>query len=349
MGSAILEHLQNQILGVFAATTGTSTLGNGENVGLTLDNGQINFDSSTFEKAFTANPSEVAAMFTQGGSFAPASSGDSGDVAFSYASPTTQSGSYNVTISHSATQASDLGSVLSGSAVSAAETLTVTAGSQSINYATTAGESLASVASGINSALAGAGLSLSAQVTNGGQQLELTSSGYGSASSFTVASSNTGAGTTGLGGATANTPTNFTGSDVVGTINGVTATGTGQYLSAPETDPTLGGLSLQVTASGITSSTSLGTFTYSPGIGQALTNLTTATSDPLTGSITLAAKSLTAESNSLNSKISFEQSLYNQEQKALQAEFSQLEVTLGTLKNQSTALSSALSGLSANG
>ena len=69
----------------------------------------------------------------------------------------------------------------------------------SVNYATTAGESLANVASGINAALAGAGISLSAQVLNG-QQLELTSSDFGSAAGFSVTSDNTGAGTTGLAG-----------------------------------------------------------------------------------------------------------------------------------------------------
>jgi flagellar hook-associated protein 2 len=287
-------------------------------------------------------------MFTQGGSFAPSSSGYSGDVAFSYASATTRPGSYDVTITNSATQATDTGSVLAGGTVSSAETLTIAAAGQSINYATTAGESLTDVASGINAALAGAGISLSAQVTNGGQQLELTSSDYGSGTSFNVTSSNTGAGTTGLTGATQGTPVTFTGTDVAGTINGVAATGTGQFLNAPDSDPTLGGLSLQITATGITSSTDLGSFTYTPGIAQGLASLTNAMSDPLTGAVTLAAKGLTNQATGLDSEIAFDQTVAAQEQKALQAEFSQLEVTLGSLKNQSSALASALSGVSSN-
>ncbi len=67
MGSSVLQNLTNQILGVFAATSGTSTLGNGENVGVALDNGQIVFNQSTFETAFSANPTQVADMFTRGG------------------------------------------------------------------------------------------------------------------------------------------------------------------------------------------------------------------------------------------------------------------------------------------
>ncbi len=345
MGSAVLQNLQNQILGTFAATAGSSTLGNGESVGVTLASGQINFDQTAFESAFSANPTQVANLFTSGGGFSPASATYNGAVSFSYASPTSQAGSYDVNISHSATQATDLGSTLTGGTIGTAETLTIAAGGQSVNFATSAGESLTNVASGINAALAGAGISLSAQVLNG-QQLELTSSDFGSAAQFSVTSSATGAGTTGLGGATAGTAASFSGSDVVGTINGVTATGSGQFLSAPVTDPTLGGLSLQVTESGITSATDLGTFNYQPGIAQSLSSLTSAMSNPVNGSITLAAQGLTKQANSMNTEIAFEQSLAASEQKSLQQEFSQLEVTLGTLKNQSQSLASALSGLS---
>lgn len=346
MGSPMLENLSNQILGVFGTTTGTSTLGNAENVGITLNNGQLAFNQSAFESAFSANPTQVADLFAQGGTFAPSSPTYAGGVSFSYASSTTRPGSYAVTVSNSATQATDLGTVQTTKAVSTPETLTITSGGTSVSYATTAGESLGSVASGINAALAGAGLSLSAQVTGSGQQLELTSSAYGSAASFSVTSNATGTGTTGLGGATAGTPATFTGTDVAGTINGVAATGTGQFLSAPTSDPTLAGLSLQVTASGITSSTNLGTFTYQPGIAQAAVALASSMTDPVNGAITTMAKGLTTEATGLNTQISFEQMLANQEQKSLQQEFSNLEVTLGTLKNQSSALASALSQLS---
>ncbi len=184
--------------------------------------------------------------------------------------------------------------------------LSIAANGLSVNYATTAGESLANVASGINAALAGAGISLSAQVLNG-QQLELTSSDFGSAAAFSVTSSDTGAGTTGLAGPTAGTAASFAGTDVAGTINGVAATGSGQFLSAPVSDPTLGGLSLQISVSGITSSTDLGTFDYQPGIAQSLNSLTTAMSSPVNGAITLAAQGLTTQATSMNTEISFDQ------------------------------------------
>ena len=230
MGSAVLENLQNQILGIFASTAGSSSLGNGAGVGLTLDDGQISFDQSKFESAFSANPTDVANLFTEGGGFTPSSPTYNGAVSFSYASPTSQAGSYDVTVTNSATQATDAGSTLSGGTVGTAETLTIAADGLSVNYATTAGESLTDVATGINAALAGAGISLSAQVLNG-QQLQLTSSDFGSAVGFSVTSTDTGAGTTGLAGSTAGTAASFNGTDVAGTINGVAATG---YGAVPE-------------------------------------------------------------------------------------------------------------------
>ena len=71
MGSAVLQNLQNQILGTFAATAGSSTLGNGASVGVTLDNGQINFDQSKFETAFTANPTRCGRPLHRGGQLHP--------------------------------------------------------------------------------------------------------------------------------------------------------------------------------------------------------------------------------------------------------------------------------------
>jgi flagellar hook-associated protein 2 len=101
-----------------------------------------------------------------------------------------------------------------------------------------------------------------------------------------------------------------------------------------------------VTEGGITTATDLGTFAYKPGIAQSLASLTTAMADPVSGLITLTASGLTNQATALNPQISFQQSLAATEQRSLQQEFSQLEVTLGSLKNQGSALASALSGLS---
>ena len=116
---------------------------------------------------------------------------------------------------------------MTGGAVTTAETLTMSSGGTSANYTTTAGESLDDIVTGLNQAFAAQNLAMNASVVNGA--LVLNSMAYGSASSFTVTSTASGAGTTGLASATG-TPQTFTGTDVQGTINGQAATGTGQLL-----------------------------------------------------------------------------------------------------------------------
>ena len=342
MGSATLQGLTNQILGAVASAVGTSDLGSAASIGITISNGQISFDKTTFENAYNANPTQVQNLFTQGGTFSPSSSTYTGQVSLSYASNTTQAGTYAIDVSHSATQASDSGAALSTGSVSAAETLTIAMGSSTATFSTSSGESLTSIASGLNSAFAAQGMGLTAQVVNG-DQLQLISSNYGSATSFTVSTTNTSSGTTGLtGGASSAT---FAGTDVAGTINGVAATGTGQYLAAPTSDPTLGGLSVMVTAPGITSATNLGSITYTPGLAQTLSNISHQYADPVSGSITQTVKGLQNQNINLNPQIVMYQQMLNQEQKLLMAKYATMEATLGSLKNQSSTLASQLAQL----
>jgi len=350
MGSAVLQNLTNQLQGIIASVAGTSSLGDAQNVGITLSSSSsgttVNFDKSTFESAFQSNPAEVEALFTQGGTFQPSSSSYTGQVSLLTAEDNTQSGSYPVTITQSASQAVDTGAVLSSGSVSAAETLTITMGGSSVQVSTTAGESLSAIASAINQALASQNMALSASVVDNGQQLELASSAYGSSASFSVSSTNTGSGTTGLAGSTANTAVTFTGTNVAGTIDGITAQGSGQVLSLPDNvSSPAAGLALTVTTPGITSSTNLGTFTYSPGIAQALSSLASNMSNAVNGQLTDTINNLQQQSQGLTNQIDFYQQIAAEEHQLLTQQFSQLQVTLEKLQNQSTSLSSALAGL----
>ena len=174
----------------------------------------------------------------------------------------------------------------------------------------------------------------------------MTSSDFGSFASFSVTSTNTGAGTTGLAGATAGTAASFSGIDVAGTINRGGRPRDRDSSSTPlvSADPTLAGLSLQISVSGITTPTDLGTFNYQPGIAQSLNSLTTAMSSPLNGAITLAAQGLTNRATSMNTEISFDQDAGRGGAEVAPGQnSSQLEVTLGSIKSQSSALASALS------
>jgi flagellar hook-associated protein 2 len=344
-GDFELQNLAQQILATVGQAIGTSSVADtgtvGSAAGLTLDakTGQIDFDPSTFASDYVKDPSAVAQLFSQGGTFTPgsASPSGSGDVSLVYASDNSQPGGYAVVVSQSATQADDTGtaSFASGAAtVGAPETYTVSSAGVSASYGLQAGETLAQIASGLDTAFAQTGLDLSAQVVenSSGSSLQITSSDYGSQASFSVSSS--GADQLGLVGSS------FAGSNVAGTINGVAASGDGQVLAAPVSDPTLAGLSLLVTTPGITSSTSLGQFNYTAGLAGGLANLMASATATPSGELPSAISALQNTSTQLGKQVTVEQQMVVQQQQQLEAEFNNLESTLATLKSQSSYLSS---------
>lgn len=345
LGNPILQSIEQSIYSAVASAVGPNGLSSAT-AGVTINSqtGQIDFNQSTFTSAYQANPNGVAALFSKGGTLAPAGPARAGDVSLLYAADATLAGSYNVTISHSAAQATDTGAVLAGGTITGAETLTVAMGATSVTYAASAGASLASIAAGLNSAFASSKLGLSASVVNSGQQLQITSNQYGSASSFRVTSTATGAGQTGLA-STAGTPQTFTGVDVAGTINGVAATGSGQVLTAPTSNSNLAGMSLLVTTSGVAASTSLGTFTYTPGLGGRMAATAWTASNPVNGGITTTIQGLQTEYQSLGTKIASYNPLIASEKLMLQQEFQAMETQLGNLKSQGDYLSNQLAQL----
>jgi flagellar hook-associated protein 2 len=345
LGNPIIQSIQQSIYSSVASAVGPNGLSSGT-VGVTIDSqtGQIDFDQSAFATAYQANPNGVASLFSKGGTLAPAGPARTGDVSLLYAGDSSVPGSYDVTISQSATQATDTGAVLAGGTITGAETLTVQTGGTSVNYAASAGASLAAIAAGLNSAFASSNLALTAAVVNSGQQLQITSNQYGSAASFQVTSTATGGGQTGLA-AVAGTPQTFGGIDVAGRINGVAATGSGQVLTAPTTDPTLAGISLLVTTPGVSSSTSLGSFTYTAGLGGEMAAAAWSASNPVNGGITTTIQGLQSEYQNLGTRITAYNPLIASEKLMLQQQFQAMETQLGNLKSQGDYLSNQLSQL----
>lgn len=351
MGNAVIAGIKDDVLGIFSSASGSSTLGDASNAGITLSKtGTLSFTRQAFTAAFAKNPTAVADLFVQGGSYTPTGAANASDVAFGYASTTTAAGSYVVKVTQSATQAVDQGRVLASGAVSTAETLSVRMGTATATYTTTAGETLATIASGLNTAFASAKLALSAAVVHAttGERIEISSADYGTAASFTVTSvpagTGSGTGATGLGTAT---PATFSGLNVEGTITGVAANGSGQVLSVPSGSPGAG-LGLVVTAAGITPTSgpvTLGSFAYRPGIAQQLVTAMNAATNAATGSVTSAVKSLTTQATGLNSQITMYEHLEAEQRTTLQKEFDTMETNLGKLKDESSELTSELSKL----
>lgn len=338
LGSADAEQITQDVLSVFSTVGGTSSLGNLAAVGITENQGTLEFNAQTFEAAYSANPSAVEALFAQGGTFTPATSVDAGQVSLVYAGDGTAAGTYSVAVDQSATQASDTGTVAYASAsstVAAADTLTVNAGGQTATYAVTEGQSLSEVAAGLDQSLAAQGMDLSAEVASSGgsSYLQIVAGQYGTAGDFTVQESGTDFGLAG----------SFTGANVAGTIDGVSATGAGQILSAPTSNATLAGLSLQIGVAGITAATTIGTYTYSPGAAQSLASLASSLTSS-NGQVTDEISSLTTRADAINPEIAAQQQIVNNESVLLNKIYDQLEVTLESLQSESASLTSSLAG-----
>jgi flagellar hook-associated protein 2 len=350
-GDPSLSGLAQQVLAAVGEAVGTSAAGSdgtaGESAGLAITSqGTVTFNQAAFEAAYAKNPSAVQAMFTEGGTFA-AAPGYAGQVSVAGANDNTSPGSYAVSISQSARQAVDTGSSTwpsLNSALPQAETYTVTGGSATATYAASAGETMADVVNGMNGALAAAGIDASAAIVGsaGAYQVQLASAAYGSAATFQVAAS--GSDQLGLtsGGTT------YTGTDVAGTINGLAAVGSGQFLSSLNGGDPSNGLVLQVSTPGITSATALGTVAYAPGFGQGLAHIASGALLAPNGIIPVTIAGLQGTLAQVGSEISMQQQLVATQQAALTAEFTNMETTLSRLQSESSFLNQAFGGSSSS-
>jgi flagellar hook-associated protein 2 len=327
LGDPTAQGLLDSVLSAVSGQAGTNSSPAGS-IGITMNaDGTLSFDSATFATAYDANPTQVSNSFISGGS--------SSNPLMSYyeSSDATVPGSYQVDVTQAASQATDSGAAVSGGVVSTAETLTLSSAGSTATYTTTAGESLADIAAGLNAAFAPKSVAVSATMVNGA--LVLTSMGYGLASSFSVSSTASGPGTTGLATATGTTQS-FTGTDVQGTIDGQAATGNGQLLlGAAHTAAQ--GLLVQVAATPAQLAAAGGSVTstvnYNPGFAQALAQVSFGAANPANGTLINAIAGQQSEMTGLSGQISAWNPILQAQQAQLQEEYDAMETSLAALKD----------------
>ncbi len=185
--------------------------------------GSLELDSSKLTDALEADADAVKELFVEAGNSASSS------VTMASTSSKTQVGTYSVSITSPATQATVTGTqVVPTSGIGASETLRFAYGEESMNVTLTAGMTLAQIISKLNTQFENNGYALKA--TDNGGCLQIHTTDYGSAETFTL-SSTVDAGTSGQLGLGRSTIT-ATGTDVEGEIGGIKATGKGQTLTA---------------------------------------------------------------------------------------------------------------------
>ena len=162
LGDPTAESLLDSVLSAIGNQAGVNSAGSSGLVGISMnEDGTLSFDSNAFAQAYDANPTQVANTFITGGS------SSSPLMSFYESTDATATGDYQVDVTQAGSQATDSGAVVAGGAVSTPETLTITSGGASAGYTTTAGETLADVAAGLNQAFSAQNLGVNASVING--------------------------------------------------------------------------------------------------------------------------------------------------------------------------------------
>ena len=335
-GDSTVRSLQSQLRAALTTTvTGTSgALTTLSQVGVSFQkDGSLALDSTKLGNAISNNFNEIAGLF--------AAVGNATDslVNFNSASNATKPGNYAVNISQLATRGTAVGSAAANTTITAAtnDTLSFTINGVStsviLTAATYTAQSLAAeLQSKINSVseLSAAGISVA--VTQNAGNLSVTAANYGSGSSVAITGGN---GALDLFG----TPIETGGVDIAGTIGGVTATGSGQSLTATSGDPQ--GLSISING-GVLGAR--GTLNYSQGYAYSLNKWST--------SILAGDGILVSRTNGINKSIAevgnrrttLQARLVGIEQR-YRMQYSSLDAMLTSMNQTSTYLTQQLANL----
>lgn len=344
IGDSTVQLVQNrltQILNGKLPGVGSTGLASLAQVGVGFNkDGTLSVDTTALNKAMntTNGFNALASLF--------ATNGQTTDSLVSFTSSTnaTQPGQYGINISQAATQGTTTGAITLGA------TTTIAAGSNELQVSLDG--NIASVlippgtytqdklASAIQAAINGNSKFTTAQsgvsVASNNGILTITSNRYGSASKVVV-----------TGGSAYNQLFNgnntTTGRDVVGTIGGFTAVGSGQTLTGAAGTPIDG---LKITVSG-TATGNRGNIGFSQGFASLLN---TQVGDFLSakGAVTSATNNLNTSIKQIKQQETDWQSQMTQMQNRYLAQFTALDATMAKLQNTSDYLKQVLGGSSSS-
>jgi flagellar hook-associated protein 2 len=316
-GDSSIRSLQQNILSAVGSTSAPG-------VQLTRD-GRLKFDQAAFLKAFQADPDAVASAYGAKSSFSP-NTGVLGKATLLTSTDKTRVGAYAVQVSVAA--AREKWSAASADLVG--KTVVITQGSMTATYTVGVGESVADAVAALNTRAAAAGIGVTASVNV--PNVIFTANTAGSSSAFKVT----------LDGTDATQVT--AGRNVVGTIDGKTATGVGSTLSLNNAASGANGLSLDVDVSDADVSASggnVGSVTYTSGLAQRLSGLLSDVTGS-SGALTQSQASKTSEVKSLQDEIDQWDTRLAARRASLTTQFTAMETALAKLKSNSSAIAGLL-------
>jgi flagellar hook-associated protein 2 len=337
IGDSVVNGINFQIQrSLTAAIPGlqNSSFTNLTQVGVAIQSdGTLGVDAGALQTALSSNANDVTALF--------ATIGRPSDSLVSYVSSTanTLPGNHILNVTAIATQGNSVGSVVSGTTITAGvnDTLSVTVDGVVTTVTIPAGAYTqsgldAAIQSAINGDATLSGLGSSVAVSDTAGVLTVTSNKFGSVSGAVINGGNAAAGLFGVPVATA-------GVDAAGTLDGSVMTGSGQTLTSQD------GLAIKV-AGGATGPR--GSVDFTQGYGFQLSHLAS--------SYLGASGTITSETNGINTSINAIGDQRNRINTRLvtleaqyRAEFTALEVTISNLQSSSNFLSQQLSALNTRG
>lgn len=337
-GDSTIRSVQTQLRNTISdpLTTAGGGLSLLAEVGISFQvDGTLKLDSTRLSKVMSDSTKDVSTLF--------ASIGKTSDslVSFVSAQSDTANGSYSLNVSQMATQGKAVGNAAAALTVNTGvnDTLNLTIDGVSANVTLAAGTyTAASLAAEIQSRINGASAFSSAGIkvtlSESAGVLTMASNRYGSASTVSITGGN---GKADLFG----TPVETIGIDVAGTINGVTATGSGQTLTGAASSS---GLVLKITGG---STGARGTIDFAHGFA---TKLDKAVGEMLKGRL------IDSRIDGINSTIkdigsqreALLQRLENVE-KRVRAQFTALDATIASMTQTSNFLQQQLSRLPGTG
>lgn len=328
---AIQVQMRN-VLNTSIDSGGTLTTLSQIGVSFTSD-GTLSLDSAKLNTAISTNFDDIAALF--------AKAGKTTDSLVSYSASTTktQPGSYAVNVTQLATRGSTRGSQAASLTVTAGVNdqldLTVDGKAVSVTLAAATYASADALAAEIQSKVNGAtGTSGSVLVSQSGGVLSIASTRYGSASQAVVTGGN------GMASLLGASPTTTTGVDVVGTINGATASGNGQTLTGA-TGNASEGLALLIAGGALGTR---GNVTFSQGYAFQLSQyLDTVLADD--GSLKARTNGIDSSIKNLDQRQAQLEARLAQIEKRYRAQFTALDSMLSSMNSTSTFLTQQLASL----
>lgn len=327
--TSLLSQLRQIVVGAVPGAGAYSTL---SSVGASIDkDGHLKLDSSKLSTALSKNLDAVKKLFVD--------SGDSSSTSIQYTSSTsdTRIGSHNISITTAAQQATVSGGrALEASGLAADESLTFSYGDKALTIGLTAGQNLDSVIATLNEKFGSN--SMAVQASNDGGKLKISSVAYGGEEVLTVYSNRdaAAAGQLGIGTSTVTGK----GVDVVGTIDGVLGTGSGQSLKGAD-GSTAKGLVLNITANSPIS----GSININHGIAISTYRQTLALTDSTTGLFTTRTNSYNTQLKDYDKRITDLQSRLDTEEQTMRSKFSALESKLSSIQSQGNFLMSQLASM----